>query len=189
MKAILRGSEDNAIATFNASHRSIKDAIKRAAELEQALRSRASTTWSGRGRRLATAWPFLSQEADVATSCGPRPRRSKTCSRARPSIGSCRRSSSTPGRIEAEYDRRFDEALEARSRRVHQGFRSARQDSRLGRHRRRTAAATGGAVADGRARDQAKRADPAAPLERDACDGGCASPSRSFAASSTANAS
>ena len=37
MKAILRGSEDNAIATFNASHRSIKDAIKRAAELEQAL--------------------------------------------------------------------------------------------------------------------------------------------------------
>ena len=37
MKAILRGSEDNAIATFNASHRSIKDAIKRAAELDQAL--------------------------------------------------------------------------------------------------------------------------------------------------------
>ncbi len=37
MKAILRGSEDNAIATFNACHRSIKDAIKRAVELEQAL--------------------------------------------------------------------------------------------------------------------------------------------------------
>ena len=37
MKAILRGSEDNAIATFNASPRSIKDAIKRAVELEQAL--------------------------------------------------------------------------------------------------------------------------------------------------------
>jgi len=37
MKAVLRGSEDNAIATFNASHRSIKDAIKRATELDQAL--------------------------------------------------------------------------------------------------------------------------------------------------------
>ena len=29
MKAILRGSDDNAIATFNASHRAIKDAIQR----------------------------------------------------------------------------------------------------------------------------------------------------------------
>src|SRR6185295_18012523 len=35
MKAILRGSEDNAIATFNTSHRGMKDAIKRAVELEQ----------------------------------------------------------------------------------------------------------------------------------------------------------
>jgi hypothetical protein len=51
MKAILRGSEDNAIATFNASHRSIKDAIKRAVELEQASPSRASTTSSARERR------------------------------------------------------------------------------------------------------------------------------------------
>src|SRR5690606_41271217 len=37
MKAILRGSEDNAIAIFNASHRAIKDAIRRAVELEQVL--------------------------------------------------------------------------------------------------------------------------------------------------------
>ena len=37
MKAVLRGSEDNAIATFNASHRSIKDAIKRATELDTSL--------------------------------------------------------------------------------------------------------------------------------------------------------
>ena len=36
IKAILRGSEDAAIGTFNASFRSIKDAIKRAAELRQA---------------------------------------------------------------------------------------------------------------------------------------------------------
>ena len=51
MKAILRGSEDNAIATFNASHRSIKDAIKRATELEQAFRSLGCGTLIGRGRR------------------------------------------------------------------------------------------------------------------------------------------
>ena len=56
MKAVLRGSEDNAIATFNASHRSIKDAIKRATELDQALsepllrdleRAREALRWPG----------------------------------------------------------------------------------------------------------------------------------------------
>ena len=52
MKAILRGSEDNAIATFNASHRSIKDAIKRAAELEQALTEPRLGRYRERARRL-----------------------------------------------------------------------------------------------------------------------------------------
>src|SRR5262249_10155594 len=37
LRAIMRGSAENAIGTFNASHRGIKDAIKRARELRQAL--------------------------------------------------------------------------------------------------------------------------------------------------------
>ena len=59
MKAILRGSEDNAIATFNASHRSIKDAIKRAAELEQALSEPRLRDLDRAREALRTAWPFL----------------------------------------------------------------------------------------------------------------------------------
>ena len=46
MKAILRGSEDNALATFNSSHRSIKDAIKRAVELQQALSDPRCAIWT-----------------------------------------------------------------------------------------------------------------------------------------------
>jgi hypothetical protein len=37
MKAIRRGTEENAITTFNAGHRTIKDAIRRAADLSSAL--------------------------------------------------------------------------------------------------------------------------------------------------------
>ena len=58
MKAILRGSEDNAIATFNASHRSIKDAIKRAVELEQALSEPRLRDLERARQALGTAWPF-----------------------------------------------------------------------------------------------------------------------------------
>ena len=66
MKAILRGSEDNAIATFNASHRAIKDAIKRAVELEQALSEPRLHDLERARQAQATLWPFLSQEPDIA---------------------------------------------------------------------------------------------------------------------------
>ena len=65
MKAILRGSEDNAIATFNASHRSIKDAIKRAVELEQALSEPRLRDLDRAREALRAAWPFLRKESDV----------------------------------------------------------------------------------------------------------------------------
>src|SRR4029077_14294818 len=65
MKAILRGSEGNAIATFNASHRSIKDAIKRAVELEQALSEPKLRDLDRAREALRTAWPFLRSESDV----------------------------------------------------------------------------------------------------------------------------
>ena len=66
MKAILRGSEDNAIATFNASHRSIKDAIKRATELDQALSEPRLQDLDRARDALKTAWPFLRGESDVS---------------------------------------------------------------------------------------------------------------------------
>ncbi len=65
IKAILRGSEDNAIATFNTSHRSIKDATKRAAEIEQALTGPRLRDLRRAREVLDTAWPFLKEEGGL----------------------------------------------------------------------------------------------------------------------------
>ena len=125
MKAILRGSEDNAIATFNASHRAIKDAIKRAvgarAGADRAAPARPRARTPGAGDAVAAS---CSQEPDIADDLRTRARRrSRTCSRARPSSRSCPSIEQHTKAIETEYERRFDEALDAARRRVHQGVR------------------------------------------------------------------
>ncbi len=66
MKAILRGSEDNAIATFNASHRGIKDAVKRAVELEQVLNESRLYDLDIARKTMADCWTFLRQESDLS---------------------------------------------------------------------------------------------------------------------------
>jgi|CXWL01.1.fsa_nt_gi hypothetical protein len=65
MKAIMRGSEDAAIATFNASYRPIKEAIKRAAELDLALTKPSLHDLDRARRTLETEWPFLRHEVDL----------------------------------------------------------------------------------------------------------------------------
>jgi hypothetical protein len=114
MKAILRGSENNAIATFNASHRSIKDAIKRAVELEQALSEPRLRDLEKARHVLGAAWPFLRQEVDIADDLRAKATAladllaRETFYRELPSIEQHARV------IQAEYERRYDEALEAR---------------------------------------------------------------------------
>jgi hypothetical protein len=114
MKAILRGTEDNAIAAFNASHRSIKDAIKRAVELEQALSEPRLRDLERARQALGATWPFLRQETDIGDDL-----RAKAAAledllareafyRELPSI------EQHTSAIEAEYERRYDEALKAR---------------------------------------------------------------------------
>jgi hypothetical protein len=65
MRAILRGPEDGAVGTFNASHRSIKDAVKRAAELEDALTGPRLADLDRAQRTLSVTWPALHAEADL----------------------------------------------------------------------------------------------------------------------------
>ena len=114
MKAILRGSEDNAIAAFNASHRSIKDAIKRATELDQALSEPRLRDLDRARDALKTSWPFLRSESDVSEDLQGKAAEledllaRETFYRELPAID--QRASA----IIAEYARRFDEALEAR---------------------------------------------------------------------------
>ena len=114
MKAILRGSEDNAIATFNASHRSVKDAIKRATELEQALSEPRLKDLERAREALRTAWPFLRSEPDVSEDLRAKATEledllaRETFYRELPTI------EQHASAIDAEYARRFDEALDAR---------------------------------------------------------------------------
>ena len=114
MKAILRGSEDNAIAAFNASHRSIKEATKRAVELDHALSEPRLRDLDRAREVLKAAWPFLREEPDVsedlrgkATELGDFLAR-ETFYRELPRIDQ------HTSAIEAEYGRRYDGALEAR---------------------------------------------------------------------------
>ncbi len=65
MKAILRGSDDNAIASFNASHRALKDAIRRAGELEQALNQPRLHDLERAREARGRIWSVLAREPDL----------------------------------------------------------------------------------------------------------------------------
>ncbi|QRK08524.1 BREX system P-loop protein BrxC [Archangium violaceum] len=114
MKAILRGSEDNAIATFNTSHRAIKDAIKRAVELEQVLSDPRLHDLESARKAQSSLWSFLSQEADISDDLRTRATeledllQRETFFKELPTIEQHTRA------LETEYQKRFDEALDAR---------------------------------------------------------------------------
>lgn len=114
MKAILRGSEDNAIATFNTSHRAIKDAVKRAVELEQVLNEPRLHDLERARRAQGVLWGVLSQESDIADDLLTRASSLKdllareTFFKELPSIEQHTKA------LETEYQKREGEALEAR---------------------------------------------------------------------------
>ena len=114
MKAILRGSEDNAIATFNTSHRATKEAIKRAVELEQVLTEPRLHDLERARKARANLWSFLSQEADVSGDLRVRAEALKdllereTFFKELPAIEQHAKA------IETEYGKRHEQALSAR---------------------------------------------------------------------------
>jgi hypothetical protein len=114
MKAILRGSEENAIATFNASHRSIKEAIKRGLVLEKALTAPRLADLERARQVMTTAWPFLETEPDLSDDIRLRAATladslsREAFFRELPAI------EQHATAIEAEYARRFEDALQAR---------------------------------------------------------------------------
>jgi hypothetical protein len=114
MKAILRGSEDNAIATFNASHRAIKDAIKRAVELDQLLTEPHLRDLERARQAQNGSWSFLRQEPDISDDLRARAASledllaRETFFKQLPAIDQDAKA------IETEYARRFNEALDAR---------------------------------------------------------------------------
>jgi hypothetical protein len=114
MKAILRGSEDNAIATFNTSHRAIKDAIKRAVELEQVLNEARLHDLERARKAQGVLWSFLSQEPDISDDLRTRATeledllQRETFFKELPIIEQHTKA------LETEYQKREGEALDAR---------------------------------------------------------------------------
>ena len=114
MRSIQRGSEDSALAAFNASHKQLADAIKRAAELQRALDDTKLHDLERARRALTRAWPFLRDEADIGDDLREGAAKledllaRKTFYKNLPEIDQRAKA------IESEYQRRFDEALAAR---------------------------------------------------------------------------
>lgn len=65
MRAIRTGKEESAILTFTSSHAQLKEAIRRAAGLREALTGPALHTLQLARAVLAEAWPFLRNESDL----------------------------------------------------------------------------------------------------------------------------
>ena len=114
IKAILRGSEDNAIGTFNASHRAIKDAIRRAGELEQVLTEPRLHALERAQQARLVLWAFLRQEPDIADDLRTQAAAlqdllvRETFFKDLPAI------EQHAWAIESEYEARYRDALEAR---------------------------------------------------------------------------
>lgn len=170
MKAILRGSEENAISTFNASHRSIKDAIKRSAELEQALTEPRLHDLERARQVLTVAWPFLKIEPDLDEAFRSRAATledslaRETFFRDLPAIEQHAHA------IEAEYARRLDDALQERvdtyARAFHRLTATPGWD-RIDEEEKRTIAAP---LSRGMSRGPESVAIPLLRSERDACE-------------------
>ena len=65
MTAIRKSAESQVILTFNASHKNLKEAIKRAAELNQTVTAAQIEDIKRARRALADRWPFLESEPDI----------------------------------------------------------------------------------------------------------------------------
>ena len=114
VKGILRGSEDGAIATFNSSHRSIREAIKRASELEQCLDEPHLHDLERARHALATAWPFLDQEPDVSDELRDKAATLQDLLKRESFYKELPAIDQNTQAIEAEYDKRFEDAIAAR---------------------------------------------------------------------------
>jgi len=115
IKAILRGSDDNAIGTFNSSHKSIKDAIQRAGQLDHSLsESRLGDLVRAR-RALNESWGFLQTESDVADEVRAKATELDDLLARETFFKDLSAIDHAAAALEAEYQRRYNTALDARA--------------------------------------------------------------------------
>jgi hypothetical protein len=114
MKAIARGNESNSISAFNASHRQIKDAIRRAGELGEALNEVTLHVLQHAGRTLRRDWAFLINEEDVVDNLRTRAGALQDLVARETFYRELAEIEQHARAIENEYNRRHAEALKSR---------------------------------------------------------------------------
>lgn len=114
IKSIRRGSEENAITTFNASHRSIKDAIMRAADLTNALTTPALSDLDRARQIVRTELPVLLDESDLDPSMAAKGRELKDNLSKETFFRNIASIDQAATAIQAEYKKHYDTALNGR---------------------------------------------------------------------------
>lgn len=115
IKAIHRGTDDNAIATFNASHKSIKEAIQRAGQLEHSLTESRLGDLARARRALTESWAFLQTEPDIPDDVRARADELSDLLARETFFKDLAAIDQAAAAIEAEYRARYDTALDARA--------------------------------------------------------------------------
>lgn len=171
IKGILRGSEDSALATFNSSHRSIKEAIKRASELEQYLDETHLKDLDRARTTLETAWPFLSQESDIADALLDKAAGLKDLLERESFYKELPAIDQNTRAIACEYDKRFEDAIASRMavyREAHDQLIATPGWSKIDQDQQRRIA---GPFERGKVREDSSLPIPQLRSERDACEG------------------
>jgi len=113
MRAIRRGNEENAIVSFNASHKNIKEAIKRGSDLAPAL---TETALKGiqQARQAVSTIPTLKEEPDLDPAFLEKGTVLDDLLKRDTFFRELGPIAKTAAEIQAEYKRRYDAALDGR---------------------------------------------------------------------------
>ena len=114
MRAILRGTDQHAILTFNVHHASIKNAVKRATELDLALSPQRLADLERARKTLAGAWADLTTESDLDVAIRARAATLEAALARDTFFLDLPAIDQDALAIGGEYTRRLEEALEAR---------------------------------------------------------------------------
>ena len=114
MKAIIHGPEASALATFNASHRSIKDAVRRAAEICQSISEPQLRDLARARSVIKDQLPFLEREPNISEALLLKANELKDLLARESFYRELASIDQISSLIEVDYASRFNEALNSR---------------------------------------------------------------------------
>ncbi|WPL19896.1 hypothetical protein Thiowin_05045 [Thiorhodovibrio winogradskyi] len=115
MRSIRGGSDDDAITTFNAAYKGIKEAIKRGSALTSVLTEPALLGLKNARTALDDHWPFLEQEPDLPDGLAERAATLADLLARETFFRELAAIDQAAAALRSEYQQRFDAALNARA--------------------------------------------------------------------------